>query len=115
MLRKTLKGIGVLLIIPALLGGYWLWVSFAYIKPYHRIAPDDSEARVISLMGRPHRIETERAVIDTALNANGDFAAKGRESVKQFVYTVPDITGDEYVVSFDSEGHVVAKMERISP
>lgn len=70
---------------------------------------------MISLMGQPQRIETERLVIDRALNADGDFAVKGRESAKQFIYAVPDLTGDEYVVSFDSRGHVVAKIEQVSP
>ncbi|GEM_PF-3838047 len=64
-------------------------------------------------MGQPKRRETDHGIIDASLDAKGDFALKGREYTQQFIYVVPN--GSEYEISFDSQGRVVAKIERISP
>jgi len=61
----ALKALLVLLIIPAFVGIYWLWLIWRYDRPYHRIVVDDTEARVVALLGRPYEIQ--RSVFSPSL------------------------------------------------
>jgi hypothetical protein len=85
------------------------------VKPYERIAPNDSENRVVSLLGKPRKITTDRETIKTSVHTPDEFAEKGREVTKTFWYEVPDFTGTEFLVGFDSEGRAVSKGQLMSP
>jgi hypothetical protein len=55
-----LKVLLVLLIIPALVGIYWLWLIWRYDTPYHRIARGDTEGRVVALLGQTDEVSAQR-------------------------------------------------------
>jgi hypothetical protein len=105
----------MLLLVPAVIGIYWLWLMLRYDKPYHRIAQDDTEARVIALLGRPYEISAPHDVLKETWRDRESFGRAQREIVKQYRYRVPVITGDEYVIGFDSDGRAVAKQHLTSP
>jgi hypothetical protein len=46
--KDALKLILTLAALAAAVGVYWLWLIFAYDRPYHRIAREDSESRVLN-------------------------------------------------------------------
>jgi hypothetical protein len=86
-----------------------------YDAPYHRIAQNDTEARVVALLGRPYEITAPHDVFKETWTDQEGFGIAQREIVKQYRYRVPVITGDEYVIGFDSDGHTVTKQYLTSP
>jgi hypothetical protein len=111
----VLKALLVLLIFPAFVGIYWLWLIWRYDTPYHRIAQTDTETRVVALLGRPYEISAPHDVLKETWSNEESFGTAQREIVKQYRYRVPIITGDEYIIGFDSDGHAVTKQHLTSP
>jgi hypothetical protein len=107
--------IGVLLAFAAIAIGYCVWLNFWFTRPYHEIAIGDSEARVISLLGKPYEVSSSNAHIDYKWETTEGFGVPGRKVVKEFTYRVPVISGDEFVIGFDAEGHAVFKNRLTSP
>jgi hypothetical protein len=113
--RSAVKVLITVLIIPALIGIYWLWLTLRYDKPYHRIVLGDSEAHVVALLGRPYEISAPHDVLKETWADQESFGIAQLEIVRQYRYRVPVITGDEYVIGFDSDGHAVTKQYLTSP
>lgn len=88
-----LKALLILLIVPALVGIYWLWLIWRYDMPYHRIAGSDTEARVIALLGRPYEISAPHDALKETWTDQESFGIAQREIVKRYRYRVPVITG----------------------
>ena len=104
-----------LLAIAAFLGAYWLWLIFSFDKPYHRIAREDTEARVVALLGKPYEITAPHDLVKDDYSSEEGFSIAQREVVKQYRYRVPVISGDEYIIGFDSDGRAVLKAQLTSP
>ena len=115
LLRDLLKFFLTLAALAALAGVYWLWLIYGYDRPYHRIAREDTEARVVALLGRPYEITTPHDVLKENWSSEDSFGIAQREIVKQYRYRVPFITGDEYLIGFDSDGRAVTKQQLTSP
>ena len=99
----------------ALLGVYWIWLIWRYDTPYHRIARGDTEDRVIALLGKPYQVSAPHDVLKDTWADGESFGIAQSEITKQYRYRVPVITGDEYVIGFDSDGHAVLKSHLTSP
>src|SRR5207245_1865296 len=105
----------VLLSLPAVGGVYWLWLILRYDRPYHRIVPEDTEARVVRLLGKPYEITTRHDALEKTSVGPDGFTIAQRQLVKQYRYEVPVISGDEYIIGFDADGHAVLKAQLTSP
>ncbi len=99
----------------ALFGVYWLWLIWRYDTPYHRIARGDTEDRVVALLGKPYQVSAPHDVLKQTWEDEESFGIAQTEVAKQYRYRVPVITGDEYVIGFDSDGHAVLKSHLTSP
>lgn len=116
--RRLLQLVAIVASIPVALFVLWFataqYEDWRYIRPWERVARGDTEDRVPALLGRPHRIVTERS-------DKGSWQAEGRiefydaDIAKNFRYVPFSITGEEYEVSFDPSGHVVSKYHITSP
>jgi len=116
--RRLLQLVAIVASIPVALFVLWFataqYEDWRYIRPWERVARGDTEDRVLALLGRPHRIVTERS-------DKGSWQAEGRiefydaDIAKNFRYVPFSITGEEYEVSFDPSGHVVSKYHITSP
>jgi hypothetical protein len=115
LIRDVLKAFLTLAVFAALLGVYWLWLIFRYDRPFHRIAQEDSEARVVTLLGKPYEISAPHDVLKESWSDNETFGIAQREITKQYRYRVPIISGDEFIIGFDSDGHAVTKQRLTSP
>jgi hypothetical protein len=110
-----LKVLLALLIIPALVGIYWLWLIWRYDTPYHRVARGDTEGRVVALLGKSYEVSAEHDALKETWAGEEGFGIAQREIVKQYRYRLPVITGDEYIIGFDSDGHAILKSHLTSP
>jgi hypothetical protein len=99
----------------ALLGIYWLWLIWRYDTPYHRIMRGDTEDRVVTLLGKPFEVSAPHDVLKETWADKESFGIAQSEIVKQYRYRLPVITGDEYIIGFDSDGHAVVKSHLTSP
>lgn len=89
---------------------YWLWIMIRWEKPYARIKPEDTEACVISLLGKPTAVYSVHCWFDQSSTQEPDFRIGHRLIVKHFRYEVPSATNNEYIIGFDSNGHAVVKL-----
>jgi len=113
--KDLLKFVLTLCALAALVSIYWAWLIFRYDSPYKRIAQGDTEARVISLLGKPYQITAPHDTLKENWSSEDRFGVAGREIAKEYRYRVPVITGDEYIIGFDSDGHAVLKNQLTSP
>ena len=97
------------------MGLYWLWLLFRYDRPYHRIAREDPEAHVVMLLGKPYEISTPNDTLKETWSDDESFGIAQRQIAKQYRYRVPIISGDEFIIGFDSDGHAVTKQHLTSP
>ena len=115
-LKRRLVIAAALLSLPTLAASVWSWTILRYVKPYEQIARGDTEARVVALMGRPARVSTDdRYPPMQTWDASDSFGTAGVTVARYYWYPLPSITGDEYVIGFDAEGHAVVKNKLISP
>lgn len=115
IVADLLKAVLTIAGLAALVGVYWLWLIFCYDRPYHRIIREDSEAHVVVLLGKPYQISAPHNAIKENWSNEDGFGIAEREIVKQYRYRIPFITGDEYIIGFDSDGHAVLKTQLTSP
>lgn len=113
--KDLLKFVLTLAALAFLVGIYWLWLIFRYDRPYERIAQGDTEARVISILGKPYQITVSHNTLKESWSSDEAFGIAGRVIVKEYRYRVPVISGDEYIIGFDSDGHAVLKNQITSP
>jgi hypothetical protein len=113
--RSAFKVLITLLIIPALIGIYWLWLIWRYDTPYHRIVRGDTEDRVVSLLGKPYQVSAPHDLLKETWADEESFGIAQSKIARQYRYRVPVITGDEYIIGFDSDGHAVLKSHLTSP
>jgi hypothetical protein len=110
--RRILQLVAFVAAVPVALVALWFvtaqYEEWRYIRPWERVARGDSEDRVLTLLGHPHRILTQRS-------DKGSWQAEGKvefydaDIAKSFRYVPFSITAEEYEVSFDPSGHVVSK------
>jgi hypothetical protein len=88
--------------------------DWRYDRPYGRVSRGDTQERVIALLGKPHRIATERReqLVWESPHHIDDFDG---ESVTEFRYIPFPPTGDEYVIGFDHDKRAVSKYRITSP
>ena len=110
----------ILTLVVAAASIYGLWFAdiaysdWRYERPFNRVLHGDSEDRVVSLLGRPHRIVVERFT-NAPWESDGKIDWNKAESVKQFRYVPFSITGEEYAIGFDNSGRTVSKFHITSP
>ena len=118
MKRSLVRIASTVIAIPVVLWGLWFatvqYQEWRYIHPWERVARGDSEDRVVALLGRPHRITTER-IDQVAWESGHKIDWSEGECMKQFHYIPFSITGEEYDVGFDSSGQAVLKFHVTSP
>jgi hypothetical protein len=90
------------------------YIDWRYVNPWHQVARGDTEDRVVTLVGHPHRVTTE-PLDKVAWESKHTLDWYEADCVKQFHYVPFSITGEEYDVGFDSSGHVVSKFHVTSP
>jgi hypothetical protein len=113
---RLLKSLFITLFgLVALLGAYWLWLIWRYDAQYQRIVRGDTEDRVVALLGKPHQVSAPHDVLKETWADEESFGIAQSEIAKQYRYRVPVITGDEYIIGFDSDGHAVLKSHLTSP
>jgi hypothetical protein len=88
--------------------------DWRYVRPWQQVARGDSEEQVVALLGRPHRITTERSD-KVAWESEHKIDWSEGESVKQYRYIPFSMTGEQYDVGFDSSGHAISKFHITSP
>jgi hypothetical protein len=108
--RRLLIVLLTLTVIVGFVVAYWSWIFFRWDKPYAGITREDTEARVIALLGKPHSISEEHFVVKEDSSEDRDFSIAQRQVVKQFHYKVPINPGEQYLIGFDPDGHAVLKM-----
>jgi hypothetical protein len=116
--RRLFQLVGFIVAIPvvviALWFGYGSYVDYRYVSPWQKVDHGDTEDRVIALLGRPHRITTER-IKKVGWESQHNIDWYDGECVKQFRYIPFSITGEEYDIGFDSSGRAVFKVHVTSP
>jgi hypothetical protein len=115
LVSQLLKSLLILLGLAALVGVYWLWLIWRYDTPYHRIARGDTESRVIALLGKPYEVTTPHDNLKESWADEESFGIAQSEIAKQYRYRVPVISGDEFIIGFDSDGHTVTKQHLTWP
>jgi hypothetical protein len=70
---------------------------------------------VVALLGKPYSVCAEYDTLTESWSREDSFGIAQREIVKQYRYRIPIITGDEYIIGFDSDGHAVLKSQITSP
>ena len=113
MVKRTVPLIFVGLVV--VVGFYWLWLTWRYQMPYRRVAVGDTEERVVALLGKPNEITAPHDTLRHTWLTNHSFGITEREIVKEYRYNVPVISGDQYVIGFDSDGRAVLKNQITSP
>lgn len=62
--RRLLQLIAFVVAVPIALVALWFVIvqyqDWRYVHPWQRVTRGDSEDRVVTLLGRPHRVITER-------------------------------------------------------
>ena len=112
-MKRTLLFVFVGLVV--VVGSYWFWLTWRYHTPYRRIARGDSEDRVVALLGKPNDITAPHNTLKKDWSTEHSFGIAQREIVKEYFYNVPVVSGDQYVIGFDSDGRAVLKNQITSP
>ncbi len=116
--RRLLQLVAFVVAVPVALVALWFVIvqyqDWRYVHPWQRVARGDSEDRVVTLLGRPHRVITERTE-KVSWESERHIDWYDAECVKQFRYIPFSITGEEYGIGFDSSGHAVSKFHITSP
>lgn len=113
--NKTGVVVFLLLASCAVSGLYYSWIFLEFTHPFKQVKRNDSESRVIALLGRPQRVTATHDVLKETWNRDDSFGDSDREIVKEFSYQVPVVYGREYVIGFDVDGRVVFKSRLTSP
>jgi hypothetical protein len=116
--RRLLELIAFVAVAPVVLVALWFVIvqyqDWRYVRPWERVARGDSEEHVVTVLGRPHRVVTERTE-KVSWESEHHIDWYDAECVKQFRYIPFSITGEEYGIGFDSSGHAVSKFHITSP
>ena len=116
--RRILQLVAFVTAIPLVLFLLWYAVvayqNWRYVHPWQRVARGASEDQVVALLGQPHRITAERGY-KIAWESEHAIDESDGECVKQYHYIPLSITGEEYIVGFDSSGHATTKFHITSP
>ena len=99
----------VLLIAALLIASDWLWVTYRYVSPYHRIGRGGTEDQVIAAFGKPQYISKMRETMKETWERGDEFTTGGVEAVKDYCYWPPLGIGGNFCFGFDADGHVVSK------
>ena len=107
-----------LLVAGVLLGSCWLghalWRGHAYARAYAEVARGDSEAHVLQLFGRPHRVTGQPENI--AWGTESSIHRNAGECIREFWYSPPiNIDGGAWTIGFDARSNVVSKYNYQSP
>ena len=107
--RRILKVMVVFSVVVALIAGWWIYSVYRFSKPWRRVAREDTETRVLTLLGRPQYVFEwqEEPMKETFEDKDGNFTTAGRAVVKRFHYG--SFLFGPYDIEFDSNGRVVAK------
>jgi hypothetical protein len=106
--RRLLYVLILLIIIAALVTGWWVYSVYRFSRPWRRIAREDTEADVLTTLGKPHYVFKGQGLMQrTYEEENGELTTAGRTEVKEFRYD--SFLFGPYVVGVDSDGRVVAK------
>lgn len=114
-MKRALKRI---LVAAVILAGCWfcyaLWRGHAYAKAYASVARGDSEAHVLELLGRPHRISGPPD--NVAWGTEDSIQRNGGDCVREFWYFPPiSIDGEAWTIGFDSRSNAISKYNYRSP
>ena len=116
--RRILQIVAFVAAIPVALVLLWFataaYQDSRYVHPWQRVARGDSEDQVVALLGQPHKITAERGY-KIAWESEHKINWSDGECVKQYHYIPFSITGEEYLVGFDSSGRAVMKFHITSP
>jgi hypothetical protein len=116
--RRLVQLVAFVVAVPIALVALWFVIvqyqDWRYVHPWQRVARGDSEDHVVALLGRPHRVITERTQ-KVSWESEHHIDWYDAECVKQFRYIPFSITGEEYGIGFDSSGHAVSKFHITSP
>jgi hypothetical protein len=118
LLCDIAKALGAILALPAALVLLWFaysrYVIWRYDQPFERVERGDTQERVITLLGKPHRTTAEHQTKLAWVSGDREEYFDG-ESVVQFRYAPWSPAGEEYIVGFDGTRRVVSKYEITSP
>ena len=116
--RRILQLVAFVAAVPVALFLLWFatvaYQDWRYVHPWQRVVRGDSEDRVVALLGQPHRITAERGY-KIAWESERTIDWGEGECVKQYHYIPFSITGEEYIIGFDSSGRAVTKFHITSP
>lgn len=93
---------------------YVAWLHYRWQRPWAQIEREDSESRVIALLGQPSAVTVEDVLMKETWQHGNVFSTAGRHIVKTLRFNAPPPL-PSYSVSLDSDGRVVAKGEPPTP
>ena len=99
----------IVLLVAVLIGFDWLWVTYCYIKPFHRIGRGGTEAQVIAAFGKPQYVSQMRDNVKETFERGDEFTIAGTEIVKSYCYWPPLGIGGHFCFGFDADGRVISR------
>jgi hypothetical protein len=97
----------VFVIIVCLAGSWWFWTIHRVVKPWERVAREDTEEHVIALLGKPQFVSDGSEMMKETYDGKDGFTTAGCQITKGFRYQT--FLFGPYFVGFDSNRRVVVK------
>lgn len=113
MKRKLAWLFSVVLLLLFTSVGYGFWLGQIRENRYEQVMKNDSEQRVVELLGKPAKITGPPENIAWG---DADMRSNKGECVREFWYSPPlTICGEAWAIGFDQQGKVVSKYHVTSP